>query len=257
MLKFKKKSLIFFLTLCLLLLSVCSSIPTLRPFFVNTLRQPLNLVTLVRRELTGIIFYHRNFIQNERLNREISLLKNKLSAQEEAFLENTRLKKLLSLKQKSAYKLIAARVIARSPDSWTSAVIIDKGRHDGIRRGMVAVNFLGLVGRVIETQESTSKILLINDPNIGISAMVQRSRQEGLVSGTLGTSLVMRYLSKESDINIADVIITSGLNATYPKGLLIGSVVDIVSEFSGLTRYAIIKPAVDLSNIEEVLVVVQ
>ena len=164
---------------------------------------------------------------------------------------------MLSLKQESTYKLIAAKVIGRSPDSWSSVVIIDKGSFNGIKRGMVAVTHLGLLGRVIETAESTSKILLISDPNLSISGIVQRSRQEGLVSGTLGSNLIMRYIPEDADIKIRDVVVTSGLNAAYPKGLLIGRVVDINNEFSGLSRYAIIKPAVNLSDVEEVLIVIQ
>jgi len=212
---------------------------------------------LIQRELSGIIFYHRNFVQNEKLKKEVDLLRNKLNTQEEIYQENLRLKELLSFKNKSSYKVIATRVIGRSLDSWSSSVIIDKGKRNGIKRGMTVINYSGLVGRVIDTQEFTSKILLISDPNFAVSAIVQRSRQEGLVSGTLGTHLVMRYLPEKSDINIGDVIVTSGLNEAYPKGLLIGTVVDIGKEFSGLSRYAIIKPAVNLSNIEEVLIIVQ
>jgi rod shape-determining protein MreC len=98
--------------------------------------------------------------------------------------------------------------------------------------------------------------MLISDPNLGVSALVQRSRQEGLVSGTLGTYLTMRYLPKDADIKIQDVIVSSGLNEVYPKGLLIGTVIDIGKEFSGLSRFATIKPAIDLSNIEEVLIII-
>lgn len=254
--KAKKKFLIYSTVSVFLLLVLVTSIPTLSIPFLATLRQPLNLLTLISREISGLIFYHRNFIQNEKFKKEIDLLKHKLNALNEIYLENARLEKLFSLKQRSAYKVIAARVIGRSPDSWSSSIIIDKGSYNGIKRGMAVISYSGPVGRVIETQKYTSKILLISDPNLGISAIVQRSRQEGLVTGTLGTHLIMRYLSEESDIKVGDVIITSGLNPTYPKGLLIGSVVDLGKEFSGLSRYAIIKPVVNLSNIEEVLIII-
>jgi rod shape-determining protein MreC len=255
-LKFKKKNLIYLAISCFLILSLAFLTPASKVTFLNTLKQPLNLLTLARREVGAIIFYHRNFIESQRLKREIDLLRQKLNSLNEVYLENIRLQKLLSLKQKSAYKVIAAGIIARSPDSWSSIIIIDKGSNNGIKRGMTAINYLGLLGRVIETTAFTSKIMLINDPNLSISGIVQRSRQEGLVSGTLGNHLIMRYLSEESDIKIQDVIVSSGLNEIYPKGLLIGRVVDIGKEFSGLSRYALIKPAVNLSNIEEVLIIV-
>ncbi|MFA7294973.1 MAG: rod shape-determining protein MreC, partial [Candidatus Omnitrophota bacterium] len=159
-------------------------------------------------------------------------------------------------KQKSPYRLVSARVIARSPDSWSSSVTIDKGRYNGIRRGMAVINPNGLLGRVIESSEATSKVLLINDPSQGVSSIVQRSRQEGLVSGSLGGNLIMRYLPIDAQITEGDIIITSELSQVYPKGLLVGKVISIGKEFSGLSRYAVVRPAVDLSSIEEVLVII-
>jgi len=170
-------------------------------------------------------------------------------------LENVRLQKLLNLKERSPYKLIAARVIGRCSDSWSSCIIIDKGKNRGVRPGAAVITYLGVAGRVTEVSALTSKIVLITDPNLGVSAIVQRSRQEGLVSGTLGNSLIMRYLPDDSDIKIEDVIITSGLNNNYPKGLIIGNVVEIGKDFTGLSLNAIIKPAVNLPNIEEALVI--
>lgn len=257
MFKLKKKNLIRVTVVVCLLLSLSILIPATRILLLDTLKYPLSLLTLLRGEIKGIIFYHHNLIQNERLKKEIYWLKQKLNETEEISLENARLKELFSFKQASPYKVIAARVIGRSPDNWSSLIIIDKGRLNGIKKGMVVINYLGLVGRVIETTESTGKIMLINDPNFAVSSLVKRSRQEGLVCGRLGSSLIMRYLPSEADIKASDTIITSGLTDLYPKGLLIGTVVDIGEEFSGLSRYAIIKPAVDLSSVEEVLIIIQ
>lgn len=217
---------------------------------------PLNFLSLVRHEVGGIIFYHYHLIQNERLKKELSLLREKLNVLEELSLENKRLRDILSLKQNSPYKVIVARVIGRTPDNWSSVIIVDKGTSSGIKEGMPVRDYLGLVGRVTQTSKSTSKIALLYEPNFCVSATVQRSRQEGLVCGTLGGFLVMKYLPKEADIRIADIIITSGLSENYPKGLIIGEVSEVGDEFSGLSRYALIKPQADLSGLEEVLVIV-
>lgn len=214
-------------------------------------------MTAARRETGGLVFFHRNYIQNETLRNEIGFLKQKLNTLNELSFENQRLKKLLSLKQETTFKVVAAQVIAHSPDNWGSVVIVGKGSSNGIKHGMAAITYLGLAGRVIETTQYTSKIMLINDTNLGVSAIVQRSRQEGLVSGTLGNNLIMRYLAEDADIKAQDIIVTSGLNEGYPKGLLIGTVTDISKDFSGLSRFAIIKPAIDLSGIEELLIIVQ
>ena len=99
--------------------------------------------------------------------------------------------------------------------------------------------------------------MLISDSNLSVSAIVQRSRQEGLITGTLGTQLIMKYLPEDADIKVQDKIITSGMNQNYPKGILIGSVLEVAHEFSSLGRYAIIRPAVNLSSVEEVFVIIR
>lgn len=253
---FKRKTFVWLVTGSILLLFFSSLIPAVRTPALDILSFPLNLSALIQREIAGIIFYHRNFIENERLNKEINLLKQKINTLNEVSLENKRLSQLVSFKQKAPYKVIAARVIAHSPDNWSSAVVIDKGQYNGIKHGMVVIGYLGLAGRVIETTRRTSKVMLINDPNFAVSAIDQRSRQEGLVSGALGNSLVMKYLSRDCDIQAGDTIITSGFTDRFPKGLLIGMVYEVGREFSGLNSYAMIKPAVKLDALEEVLVIV-
>jgi rod shape-determining protein MreC len=239
----------------LLLLSTVS--PSVRRPLTDVLEVPLKLFSWVWREAGALLFFHHNFSQNEKLTRENGFLRSKINSANETYLENQRLKELLSFKQKSAFKVVACRVIGRSVDNWSSVVIVDKGESSGIKKGMPVVNSLGLVGRVVESGSATSKIMLINDPNLNVSAIVQRSRQEGLITGTLGNAMIMKYLPADAEIAVSDIVITSGLSSNYPKGILIGTVASIGTEFSGLSRYALIKPAVSLSNLEEVLVVVQ
>ncbi|MDP2941795.1 MAG: rod shape-determining protein MreC [Candidatus Omnitrophota bacterium] len=231
--------------------------PALRDPSLSALNLPLKIAAVIGHEIEAIIFFRRNYYQNRALRKETGLLRYQLNAQKEAALENGRLKSLLNFKQQSPFKVVAANVIGHSPDGWSSGIIIDKGRINGIRRGMSVINYVGLVGRVIEAGASSSKVLLVSDPNLGVSAVVQRNRQEGLVCGTLGGNLIMRYLPQDSDIRLEDEIVTSGFNEVFPKGILIGTVVNAGKEFSGLSRYCLIRPAVNLSNIEEVLVIVE
>lgn len=240
----------------ILLLFAASIVPSVRAPLLNTLKLPLVPFKFLECEVKAIVFYHRNFVVNQRLAKEVDLLKYRLNQEREIYLENKRLKEILSFKQKAPYRVIAARVISRSPENWSSMIVVDKGEYSGIKRGAVVINYLGLVGRVSEITKSSSKVTLINDPNLGVSGIAQRSRQEGLISGTLGNSLIMKYLPRDSDIKVSDIVVTSGLTGVYPKGLLIGTVIDVADEFSGLSCYAVIKPAVDLSNLEEVLVIV-
>jgi len=189
--------------------------------------------------------------------KKVDFLSSKIVAMDELSNENARLANLLSLKHKMPYKVVAASVIGRDPSNWAASLIIDKGSSSGIRRGAVSVSYLGLVGRITDVRSDTSTVTLINDPNISVSARVQRSRQEGLVCGSLGGTLLMKFLPKDCDIAAGDRIITSGLTAVYPKGILIGTVSAVAGDFSGLSMYAIVKPSVELANIEEVLVIVE
>jgi len=239
---------------CVLLLAVI--VPFTRPSLLNVLKLPLSFLQFVSDEFNGLIFYHRNMIQNAILKKEIAILRQKLIEYDDVVLENARLNALFDFKQKTSYKVIAARVVGSSVDDWSSVAIVDKGTSHGIRNGFVAVGYKGLIGRVIEASSRSSKVMLINDPNLSVSAVVQRSRQEGLVSGSLSGSLVMRYLPLESDITVSDTIITSGLSQVYPKGIPIGKVVSVGYEFSGLSRYALLKPFVELSRLEEILIII-
>ncbi|MFH1191554.1 MAG: rod shape-determining protein MreC [Candidatus Omnitrophota bacterium] len=256
MFKLPRKTLISFILAIGLVLLVAISLSCFKNPAQKIFKPHLSLIGLIKHEISGIIFYHRNMVQAEKLQNDISLLRWRLFDLREISQENIRLNNLFVFKQKSSLRLVAARVIGHSPDSWSSSVIIDKGRYSGIKSGMAVISPEGLVGRIVESSDSTSKVQLINDPNQGIFSIVQRSRQEGLVSGTLGTNLIMRYLPDEAQIIAGDIIITSELSQIYPKGLLVGRVVNIKREFSGLNRYALIKPIVDLASLEEVLVII-
>ena len=221
------------------------------------LRSPLYLCAMIGKEVNGIVFYHRNYVERDRLARRIDHLNSKFVAMYELSAENIRLTNILSLKQQLPYRVLAARVIGRDPSNWSSTVIINKGASAGIKKGAAAASFLGLAGRVIDVQPDTATVTLINDPSVSVSARILRSRQEGLASGSLGGTLLLKLLPRDCDIIKGDVIVTSGLTRVYPKGVLIGTVSAIVKDFSGLSMYAVIDPAVDLASLEEVLIIVE
>ncbi|MCX7928026.1 MAG: rod shape-determining protein MreC [Candidatus Omnitrophica bacterium] len=220
------------------------------------LRLPLTLVTNIRKTTEAIVYFYRNYKQVNQMQAKIDFLLNQLSEKKELELENERLRKLLDFKQRLPYKVIACQVIGRHPAQWSSTIILNRGLSSGIKNGYVCVSFLGLVGRVYQTTPTTSTVMLITDPNLSVSAIVQRSRQEGLVSGSLGGTLVMKYLSFDSDIKVGDLVVTSGLTPVFPKGIPIGKVIKVKEELPTLSCYAIIKPEVDLTALEEVLVII-
>lgn len=256
MFKFNRKSIIASILLLGFLFLVSVIISSLRKPLINIFNLPLVIISVIKQEAGGLIFFHHNLVQNQKLKANNDLLRKQLNDRNELFLENSRLRSLLNLKESVPYKVIAARVIARDPSNWSAAIIIDKGSSSGIKKGMVSVTFYGLVGRVVEVSSTVSKIMLINDPNLSVSSIVQRSRQEGVVCGSLGGALLMKYLPKDSDIKVSDIVVTSAVSQIYPKGIAVGTVAGLGREFSSSSRYVIIKPAVDLSALEEVLVII-
>ena len=256
MFKLPRKTLINFILTVVVVLCVSNFLSCIKNPVQSAFKPQLSFIGLIKREVLGLVFYHRNMLLAQSLQTDVERLRWRLFNLRELNHENIRLKNLFAFKQKSSLRFLVAQVIGRSMDSWNSTVLIDKGRYQGIKTGMVVVSPQGLIGSIVESADHTSKVLLINDPNQGIFSIVQRSRQKGLVSGTLGSNLIMRYLPDEAQIEIGDLIVTSGLSQVYPKGLLVGKVVTLGREFSGLNRYALIKPAADLSSIEEVMVIV-
>jgi rod shape-determining protein MreC len=256
--KIKSKKLISCLVAFFAVVLSASLLPYFRNSSLDTFKYPLKVFAFINREIRAIVFYHHNFTENIKLEKENGLLRQNLNQARELYLENQRLKGLLSFKAEAPYRVMPCRVIGRDMASWSSVAIIDKGKSSGLKPDMAVITSAGLAGRVIETGQFTSKVMLLNDPNMGVSALVQRSRQEGLVSGTWSNNLlVMRYLSSDADIKAGDVIIASGLSPLYPKGTLIGTVKEVGNEFSGLSLYAMIKPAVEFNALDEVLVVVK
>lgn len=202
--------------------------------------------------------------ENEILRGENAQLRQDVVAVNEIAAENARLQNLLNYKNGTPqFKYVVAAVIARDPSQWTNIIMINRGIADGIRKDMPVVNPQGLVGSVSQVFEHTAKIQLILDPRSAVGAIVQRpeSRVAAIVEGNKDSknSFAPRMvnIARDADVVKDDKILTSGFGGIYPKGLLIGDVVDVVNEEGGLLKYAVLKPAVDFDKLEEVMVIVQ
>ncbi|MCD6093261.1 MAG: rod shape-determining protein MreC [Candidatus Omnitrophica bacterium] len=189
--------------------------------------------------------------ENRQLKQKIKELNQRIVELEEAMQENKRLRGLLSFR-KEGYTNIPAQVIGESSDSWRKVVIIDKGKRDGIRKDMAVVGKEGLIGRVVEVGLRSSRVMLIIDFNFKVAALVQRTRDQGIVQGNI-CSCVMRYIDKDSDVAKGDIVISSGRGGIYPKGLVIGKVDELNEDINRLYLKARILPAVNFHRLEEVL----
>jgi rod shape-determining protein MreC len=257
---FPKKNSILFVCVILFVglivfLSCQTSVYTVRSSVVDISKFPLFVTTFLSHEARAVILFHQSYWQNIKLRQDNEALKLLVIHDNELSAENERLRKLFDLKSKADYSTIVSRVIGKDTNSFRPYLILDKGRSSGVKKYSTVMTPLGLLGKVLEVGFYSSKVILVNDPDLSIPAINTRSREQGLVSGSLDGRCKLRFLDINSDIKIGDEILTSGLNMTYPEGILIGSVKFVGTESSGMGKFAILEPAVNVSGVDEVLIV--
>ena len=159
------------------------------------------------------------------------------------------------------FKTVQAPVVAADPSGVVHSIVLGVGTGDGVRLDDIVVSETGVVGRVSEVGANYSKVVLVTDSASTVSALVQGSRAAGIVRGQFGDTLVMDWILQTEDVKIGDIVITAGLaiggdvRSLYPKGLVLGKVVEVTKGDTGTFQRAILVPAVDLRHLENVLVV--
>lgn len=181
-------------------------------------------------------------------------LRELLSQADEYKQEAQRLQQLLNLKDAYDVEGVGARVIGKSTGAWSQSVTIDKGTADGVETGLTVMGTSGVVGQVVKAAEHASTVRLLTDPDSGAAALVQSSRVEGIVRGSLEGLLYLESVDADAAVNVGDVIVTSGLGGSYTKGLIIGTVVKVDSQGDS-SRRVVVSPNDEASALEEVLVV--
>lgn len=195
--------------------------------------------------------------ENDSLKNHIAKLKEENNHLRETLLLNSRLKELLAFKQEAAKTAVASNVIGVESAGWIKTATIDKGQSDGIRQDMAVVTPLGIVGRIIDTQPTTSKALLVTDPRSSIDAVAQRTRIRGMIQGNGTDGLALKYVNHGADMQIGDVIISSGLSGIFPKGMVIGEVSRIEKGEDNFFMDIEVKPSADIQRLEEVLIITE
>lgn len=193
--------------------------------------------------------------ENRQLRRELEFVQGQNNQLREAAVATQRLEALLDFKQKSSPDMVAAQVIGRDATNWYRGIILNKGEQDGVRAEMGVVTPAGVVGRVVKASSASSVVLLLTDPNNAIAALVQGTRDEGIVEGTRNGRARMKYIPLLSTVHPGDRVITSGLTGSFPRGLAIGVMTHIEKEEGDLFRSAELEPEVDMSKLDEVLVI--
>jgi rod shape-determining protein MreC len=193
--------------------------------------------------------------ENERLRKRLQALEIERQRLLEAEATNRRLQQLLDFRAELPNGAITATIIASSATSWFQSCVLNKGSADGVRKGMAVVTPLGVVGKVVAVTGGTAKVLLLTDPNSGIDVLVQRTRSRGIVSGSLESGTVLKYIKRSEDVQEGDRLVTSGLDNIFPKGLLVGTVIRVRKQNRGLFQSVEVWPAVQAARVEEVLVI--
>lgn len=206
--------------------------------------------------------------ENKILRERITFLLQEREKFQETISESKRLKRILNYQEDAPYELVSARVVGWTPSLFSSALLIDKGINQGFEENTPVVawqeevadfslrlNGMAVVGRISESGPDMSKVLLITDSNSELAAMVQRSREKGVIAGTGERSLLLKYLSPTADLEIGDLIITSGMGRTFPAGLVIGSVEEVLRGVGGLEKRARVVPRLNINQLEDVQII--
>lgn len=190
-----------------------------------------------------------------RLRSENAQLKEQLVGHEERRQENERLKKLLSFSAQRDERMVAARIIGVDATSWFRSITIDRGSAEQIREGMAVLSANGVVGRVVTSNQHSSRVLLVVDAASKLSALVERTRARAICRGD-GDGMSLDYLPLTDDVQVGDLLITSGLGGGFPKGLIIGAVTRVDKRGFDMFQTVKVEPAIDFEHLEEVLVII-
>lgn len=181
-------------------------------------------------------------------------LRVKVVELEEARLENERLRTMVGFIDARELDALGARVIGRPTTAWEGVITIDRGTADGVTTGLPVLAPEGVLGQTVDVTEHSSKVRLIADQRSGVSSIIQATRAEGIVNGSIEQDLTMDFVSRESTVVIGDIVLTSGMGGVYPKGLLVGDVQVVEVNENDLFQSISVRPAASIVGIEEVIV---
>jgi len=232
---------------------------------LRSIFRPINIsLTEARRTSIDIIQTARDFRTLRQRNSELEGLVERLTVENlqlaEVVIENEQLRTFLDFAQiNPTYDFrggqIIARVISGGANPYSNTIEIDLGGNHGIRQGMPVVTDRGLVGRIVDVQGYTSTILLFDDAYSSVNAMTQTSRTPGVLKGRTGQPPLLDLIPPDVEVSVGEIVITSGLGSRFPKGIVVGQVIELLQNDNQAFQQAIVRPTVDLDRLELVLVI--
>ena len=192
--------------------------------------------------------------ENRRLREETQRLRVEALQVSETAAENQRLRRLLALQERLPLTTLSAEIIAREWGGWVRSLTVNRGRGDSVARLSAVIAPEGLIGRVIEVRSGASVVQVLTDPASTAGAHAVRTRTVGIVEGDPRGTMRLKYMAREGNgIEVGDLIVTSGGGGVFPRGIPIGTVRAIDNRGSALFHYAVLTPAVDVTRVDEVL----
>jgi rod shape-determining protein MreC len=198
-------------------------------------------------ESASDVFYLRS--ENQRLRQENATLLQWHQAALRLEAENRSLRNLLNFKPELASSYITARVVADPGGAFVRMVVVTAGRREGVRTGLAAVTGQGLIGRVVEVGDWSSRVLLITDLNAHIPVLVEPSRQRVMMVGDNSEQPRLLYTPPDAELSVGDRVVTSGHGGLLPPGLPVGRVAEVTE------RGIRVQPFTDLSRVEHIQLV--
>lgn len=192
--------------------------------------------------------------ENEELRREVERLQREVQESRERVAAAARLERLLDYREGTGNKMIAAGVIGHDASGLYRTVLINRGSSSGVAHQQAVLAPDGVVGRVIKVFPRSALVLLVTDRSSGIDAIVQRTRDQGVVQGRGGSGCELKYLDRSAEVEVGDYVVTSGMGGGFPKGVWIGQVSG-VNRGGDLFQSVDVRPSADLGRLEEVWVV--
>ena len=242
----------------LTLMTYQSNRGTIAPF--RFLSNPLNYLNdVINSVSTSLKEPFRRIMQRDE---EIKKLKGQVESLlieqqkfRDLFLENQRLREVLSLKEKERRYVATARIISRGPDPWSNTLVIGKGTLEGIAKDMAVITPLGLVGKVTSVADHYAYVLLITDINFSAAVRIQETRKEAILSGT-GTRLcILKYIPDEMLIREGEIVVTTGFDDVFPQELIVGYVSRVSKKGSSIFQQVEVTPSQDLTKLDEVILI--
>jgi rod shape-determining protein MreC len=203
----------------------------------------------------GYIALHHTRQQNLELQSELDQMRLQNQQLEGRAAEADRLARLLGFRQSHTdVPMLAAQVIGASPDPGSHILYLDRGSRDGVKRDMGVITPDGVVGKILAVYYDTSQVLVLNDKDSGVGALLANTRTQGPVKGTGDPLLDMEYVSSDEKIAPGEAVLTSGQDRIFPKDLPVGYVVQSQPDAHSPFMNIRVRPAAHLDQLEEVLI---